>query len=211
VTVTATNGCGSVPAGVFAVSALQVPGAISGPNSPCKSLAGGYLYSVPNTPGVSYEWMVSYSGAHFVGTHNGSSVMINFTGVNAAHNPITISVRAKVEGCSSAWVTRTVTVSLGCREMDPNAATASSFVPALNAYPNPTSGKLNVTFNTNAKEKYTLKVVDVIGNELIRQDNTATEGLNSLDLDLTGVAKGMYFISVESVGTETQTMRIVVE
>jgi len=82
----------------------------------------------------------------------------------------------------------------------------------LNAYPNPTSGKMNVIFNGAAKEKYTLKVVDMIGNVLISNVITAVDGeRNTHDLDLTNVAKGMYLLSIQKEGAEAETMRIVVE
>jgi small subunit ribosomal protein S2 len=40
---------------------------------------------------------------------------------------------------------------------------------SLQIYPNPTSGKLNVSFETAAKEKYSFKVFDLIGNIILAQ------------------------------------------
>jgi len=60
--------------------------------------------------------------------------------------------------------------------------------------PNPTTGKLNVTFDANGQEKYILKVVDLIGNVLIREESTTNEGINLKELNLGGVSRGMYLL-----------------
>ena len=62
-----------------------------------------------------------------------------------------------------------------------------------------------------SKEKYTLKVVDLLGKVLISEANTAQEGANLREIDLSGIAKGMYLLSFEREGAENQTMRIVVQ
>ena len=78
-------------------------------------------------------------------------------------------------------------------------------------YPNPTSGRLNVSFSASGKEIYTLKVVDLIGNVLISKVNTTREGANVQELDLTGFAKGIYFLTIEREGAELKTIKISVE
>jgi hypothetical protein len=81
----------------------------------------------------------------------------------------------------------------------------------LGAYPNPTSGKINVTFYATAKEKYALKVTDMLGNRLLNIEHIAQAGENIQEIDLSGLAKGLYLLSMEKYGEASQTMRIVVE
>src|SRR6185369_12336229 len=87
----------------------------------------------------------------------------------------------------------------------------AAFETLLNAFPNPTNGKLNITFNSAAKQKYVLKVMDLAGKALMFESVIAEEGRNLHQIDLIGVAKGMYILSIEGEGTEIQTIRIVVE
>ncbi len=79
------------------------------------------------------------------------------------------------------------------------------------AYPNPTSGKATVSFTSDRAAKYALKVFDMIGNTLILQNISAVEGYNTADLNLEKYAKGMYFVSIQTEGSNPKTMQIVVE
>ena len=80
----------------------------------------------------------------------------------------------------------------------------------LSAFPNPTNGKLNVVFSVAAEGKYTMKLVDVIGKEVLSNVYTAVEGSNLFEIDLSGFAKGIYNLNVGTDGAEMLTMRIVV-
>jgi type IX secretion system substrate protein len=60
-------------------------------------------------------------------------------------------------------------------------------------YPNPASGKLNVSFNPGGNEKYILKAVDFPGNPLSSKIISAQEGNNLDEIDLSKVSKGMCF------------------
>ncbi len=92
-----------------------------------------------------------------------------------------------------------------------NQSEENSGMKELTAYPNPTSGKLSVTFNATAKEKYILKISDLLGNVLIHEVNTAVEENNFIELDLRGISYGIYLLSIEQDGMQTKTMRIVIQ
>ena len=100
-----------------------------------------------------------------------------------------------------------VAVNLGCR----TAQDVLSAEPALSAYPNPTSGMITVNFTADVKAKYTVKVVDLLGNVVMNDVVSAVEGVNMKDLDLSKAAKGMYLLTLENEGGNVQTLRIVVE
>ena len=82
---------------------------------------------------------------------------------------------------------------------------------SLVAYPNPTTGKATITFNSDRDAKYSLKVVDVIGRVLISENISAVEGYNMKEINLENVAKGLYLVSVQTEGGQAQTLRLVVE
>ena len=92
-----------------------------------------------------------------------------------------------------------------------DAARTGILTSEMIAYPNPTSGKLNVSFTALAKEKYTLKLTDLVGRVMMSMPSTSEEGANLQELDLSNYAKGMYLLSIEKEGMEPQTIRIVVE
>ena len=75
----------------------------------------------------------------------------------------------------------------------------------INVYPNPTTGKFNVTVE-NAGE-VVVKVGDILGNVL---DVNVTDNLNgTYSLDLSVVADGVYFVQVKN-GDYFATKRITV-
>ena len=75
----------------------------------------------------------------------------------------------------------------------------------INVYPNPTTGKFNVTVE-NAGE-VVVKVGDILGNVL---DVNVTDNLNgTYSVDLSVVADGVYFVQVKN-GKYFATKRITV-
>ena len=93
-----------------------------------------------------------------------------------------------------------------CRQADENGLIAN-----VSAYPNPTSGKLNVSFEAVAKEKYSFKVFDLIGNIVLSQTYNSTEGNNLTELDLSKAANGLYFLKIEKENGEMKVIRIEVQ
>ena len=105
-----------------------------------------------------------------------------------------------------------MSVSLGCKlAADGTEIVSESNMQAFEAYPNPTSGKVKIAFNSLISARYSLKVVDVIGKILVNRDLTAVEGQNEMDINLENVAKGLYFISLQQENGESETLRLVVE
>ena len=97
----------------------------------------------------------------------------------------------------------------GCRL---SASTAVEKLSGLSAYPNPTPGKLTVKFNTETKSKFNLKVTDMLGKAVISDVISTVAGENTKDLDLSSLAKGMYFLTMDTEDVNVQTViPIVVE
>ena len=127
-------------------------------------------------------------------------------------------VKVKASNCKGTSSNRTyyVEVDNTCRTNAKVITTekpvvAGEAISVLNAYPNPTSGKLTITFNSNRNVKYSLKVVNIIGSLMIDDSISAKEGYNENEINLENVAKGLYFISVQTEGAEAKTLRIIVE
>jgi hypothetical protein len=184
------------------------PGTISGNSGVCKSQTKNY--SVPNVAGTTYAWSVT-GGAFIFSGQGSSSVNIRFT--TATSTTAVISVTASNACGVSSPRTKTVNVNLGCKVSDDAIISNEStdIFENLTVYPNPTSGKVNITFNAIRDAKYSLKVIDMIGKIQLSTDVNMTEGYNSKELNLEYVAKGIYLISIQTEGLDAKVIRLVVE
>jgi hypothetical protein len=180
-----------------------VPGSISGPIGVCRKQQN-VLYTISPVYGAtSYTWD-GPSGSKISSGQGTTSAHITFA--NSAGN---VSVRANNACGSSAY--STLAIGFNCRENVVGKDEQSNDFVDVTAYPNPTSGKLNVSFTASANVKYTLKVVDMIGQTLISQPGFSQEGQNLQELNLSNFAKGIYLVTIEGVGSETRTIRIAVQ
>ena len=79
----------------------------------------------------------------------------------------------------------------------------------VKVFPNPISDQLNLTYSINKDSNVTIKIMDVLGNEittLFTERLTAGEQINSFNI-ASRLTSGFYFIRV-SVGSEIITKRI---
>lgn len=79
----------------------------------------------------------------------------------------------------------------------------------LRAYPNPTSGDLNLEFPSAVRSSVMIRLLDVTGKEVLMvRENGVSAGQRSI-LDLSGVAKGIYVLRVQSeAGSYTEQVVI---
>lgn len=83
-------------------------------------------------------------------------------------------------------------------------------VASLNVYPNPASEKTVVTFYDAENTVYTARVLDVMGKEVFAENINSDLGMNRAELNLSGIASGVYFF-VLSNGKATATRRLIIE
>jgi hypothetical protein len=77
-------------------------------------------------------------------------------------------------------------------------------------YPNPAKGSANLTINLKSNTKVELKVVNLMG-EVVKTSVVETEaGLNNINVDLSGVASGIYMVNVQA-GNASATKKLIVE
>ncbi|MFM9050911.1 MAG: T9SS type A sorting domain-containing protein [Bacteroidota bacterium] len=201
VSVTANNSCGVSLARTLVVSTRSaVPGAISGPASVCKSQTGVAYGIAAVTGATGYTWSVS-GGATIA--PSGVNATVNYpssTGTSA-----TIAVNS-VNQCGASNPQRlVVSINTTCRDAQVGD------IQALSAFPNPTNGRVTMSFTAPVAERYLVRIVDLIGKEIYSGDLNAEAGLNTKEFDLTSVSKGIYLLNVRTVGGDSQTMRIIVE
>jgi len=74
-------------------------------------------------------------------------------------------------------------------------------VPAFesfNLYPNPTKNLVTAAFSVETEEVVELAVTDVYGKKVLIQTLNLTEGVHNVQLDLTTLASGVYFVSIQN-------------
>ena len=74
----------------------------------------------------------------------------------------------------------------------------TSSVSSVTAFPNPTTGKLNIQWTETTNEKATISISDVTGREVYTSALNMTQGNGTSQIDLSGLTNGTYLISVKS-------------
>jgi xyloglucan-specific exo-beta-1,4-glucanase len=150
VQVTETNSFGN--AASYATIFIQSPPvtqSITGPDN-VSSNAQGIIYSILPNPGSAFNWSVP-GGATIVSGQGTSSITVNF-GSSGGTLQVT-----ETNSFGSAISDTTVNVS-GVTGIFSSSSSAN-----IQAYPNPFSEKINISFNTSSDMKMILKVMDMKG------------------------------------------------
>jgi hypothetical protein len=160
---------------------------------------GGFVnFSVTSvTPLPSYNWTVS-NGTITAG--QGSNNIDVTWGATAAG---TVNVSAS-NGCGISSV-RSQGFSAGCREEGQLIVDNGQ----LTVYPNPAHDKVTVSIDVKESTDLTLQLMDVSGRVVLSQSETGTSGLNTYDLNLMHLSKGIYMLEVKSAGDNWKTKVIV--
>jgi PKD-like domain/Secretion system C-terminal sorting domain len=200
--VRAGNACGNSSYSCISVNAKpQNPVTIIGPAGVCVNQAG-VIYSTPAVFGVtSYTWTVPFH-AVIVSGQGTSSIKVNFS-----HYSGLVEVWAKNScGTSSDY---DFSVHFICRE--PGVSIELLNGGEINAFPNPVHENLSVSISSDQNKKCTIRLIDVIGKELMFDSFELIEGNNLHNYPMSGYTEGLYLIVVERDGLPSETIRVVVE
>lgn len=65
-----------------------------------------------------------------------------------------------------------------------------------NVYPNPADKRLNIDVNVASDIPVIMKIVDVAGRQVISRETALSSGINNLNIDISGLASGLYHIKI---------------
>ena len=68
----------------------------------------------------------------------------------------------------------------------------------LEVYPNPSRDVFNVTFTSETIQDLKVRILNIVGEELINEDLQQFIGEYTKQIDLTNNAKGIYFLEIET-------------
>jgi hypothetical protein len=86
---------------------------------------------------------------------------------------------------------------------------ASANESAFSAAPNPTTGKVSMTFVAQADEPLVVAIIDVSGRMLTRQEWAVKKGSNSYAFDMTAEPSGIYMLVLAGAMGERHELKIV--
>lgn len=83
-------------------------------------------------------------------------------------------------------------------------------VEQLNFYPNPNNGLFKLRFNLSEKATTVINITGASGKEVFTEKLKAFSGVYEKDIDLTGQAKGIYYLTVKH-GKQAVVRKLVIE
>ena len=197
ISVSATNACGTGIARTLTVTgAPNIPASITGNLSVCNGSVEQYCANGSNGANT-YQWTIP-AGAVILGPSNGACILVQWGATGG-----TITSKGGNDCGVSAARSQAVAVTCRSNQVD-NTATFNAEV-----YPNPAIDKTTVKF-AGFSMSIPAIMSDIIGQVVLSADETATKGINMIDLDVSSVAKGFYMLTIVSNGT-TEQIRVAVE
>jgi hypothetical protein len=195
--VSAQNACGYGTARSLTLSALpSTPASVSGPISVCPS-AKDLTYSTPAVNGVSYTWTVP-TGATITVGQGTSSITANWGTVAGS-----VTVKAgNACGTNSTAKALAVTLSVSCREAVEEIA--ETLTETISLYPNPAVNSATLSFRTARESDYQVRVINALGQSVYSSEGKATEGANTIDLNLEKLSSGLYIVQLVQGGSKQQ-------
>ncbi|TAH42259.1 MAG: T9SS type A sorting domain-containing protein, partial [Bacteroidetes bacterium] len=204
--VTADNACGQSVARCYNVTARPPQsGAIQGPFSVCKSQSAVLYTILPVAGATSYSWSITGGPTLTAGD---TSATVNFMTATSASATLTVNTQ---NSCGLGSPSRlTILVNMGCREESPVHLMSNSGL-LLTIFPNPSQGVVELSINSNVASRARIEVMDILGSLMASNETNLNEGLNRLGLDLSDLAKGIYFVNVKMESGKTENVRLVLE
>jgi len=74
----------------------------------------------------------------------------------------------------------------------------NDIVSDLNVYPNPSRDVFNISFSSDNLQSISIRVVNVIGEEIYNEELTDFDGIYTHELDMSKKSKGVYFLEISS-------------
>jgi hypothetical protein len=78
----------------------------------------------------------------------------------------------------------------------------------IQVYPNPTDGKVNIAMHSASTENYHAQVFNAFGASVVEQDFVNEMG-NSISIDLSAQAKGVYYLKISNAQHEQVVVKII--
>ncbi len=202
--VVASNGCNAANPSVKNISGKpSTPGVISGAVAICTGNTSVTYSVAPVLGSTLYNWTVPVN-ASIVSGQGTSSIVVSWpvSQLNAS-----VSVTSS-NACGNSAIRKLNGINVNpanCSKVG-DINTASS----LNYWPNPASEILNVNFKMEKSGMVEINLSDATGRLVVSKSTFANEGSQEIQLNLNGIAPGVYFLILNSEAG-TQKARVIIE
>ncbi len=161
-------------------------------------------------PGLTYS--CTPASCVFPGGSNGC-MLISGTPTTAGVYPLTVVLTANGTIFGIPVPPQSSTLGYYSITIDSPTGIASGGTKAgfklLPAFPNPATGYADVSFTTPVAGDFVVKLFNVLGSEVLRQNVRGQAGMNTSRLNLSGINAGVYMLSI-SHGSNVLTRRLIV-
>lgn len=203
---TSTNACLNV---LYLNSKPNTPGIISGPSTVCPN--ANTTYSIAPVPKASsYEWTTSGNIQILSGQGTTSVTVKALSNFNGG------SVKVRAINCkgNSGKKSKNISKTANCRLINDNVTQPSNTtiegIEAMSVFPNPTSGKMTVTFNSQSKANGVIRLSDLLGNIVLFDPIEIKEGVNLKLMNLENLSKGIYLLDLKMENDISKVLRVIV-
>jgi hypothetical protein len=147
---------------------------------------------VDNATAYDFGWRVAGSGSTWITVTRPPSVN-TFTIINLSPGTVyEIRVRARCQSTVTDYSFSTFTTTIN------RTGDITTDGPAnLSLYPNPASDQLNISLEALGEQNAVLRLTDLAGKEVLTQSYDLVEGKNTLNLNVEGLARSVYFLSID--------------
>ncbi len=147
---------------------------------------------------------------HFVAITSSNPLSISQTSVQVKM-PLTVTnSNPYIQGSSNTHYYSTETLNFTFPPMAGISENHYSAVSAFDMYPNPASQKCTVLISAADAADLEISVTNYLGQVVKKQNYKAQQGMNEVNVDLTSVKTGIYFVTVKN-GINVSTKKLVVE
>jgi PKD repeat protein len=161
-------------------------------------------YTTSNDPNtINYNWVVEPGNAYDQLSPDMNNLTItwseNFTGPVSIH---VFGINDCGDGPLSANLEVSIENSFGIGDHDLNIG--------VSVFPNPNKGSFTIRLSSLQAEDVKLKVMSLVGEVLLNEEEIRVNGEYIRDVDLSNYAKGIYFLIIEN-NNHTLTEKIVIQ
>ncbi len=190
VQVTNQNGC--VGADTAEINFAALPVVDLGSDTSFCAQDGSDITLDAGNEGAEYSWSTG---------NTGQTLTVDTLTLGYGSHTISVEVTT-ADGCTSG---DSVTVELkNCTSIGENSAPVS-----LAIYPNPNHGTFTLELSSNSADKVNVKITNVAGVVVFEQRNVTVNGNRKQQINLSGLAKGVYSLSVNGNGYRTSKKLII--
>jgi hypothetical protein len=198
ISVAAINNCGVGSVRSLAVKASPAtPASITGPVTTCAG--SNQTYSIATVQGASnYTWTVP-NGATINSGQGSKVININHATVASVNGIITVK---SSNACGTSALKVLSVATTAC----PRLGEANV---QLQVYPNPASTFINVSFIMEVAQQVNISLRDASGRVVYNEAIDAASGFNSQQIELSNLAKGVYFVQLQTASSSENTRLII--